>query len=183
MLDTASSLNCALANTTWTPNCQATVQQIIDIKNQTKKAAKYYTNISNNYQTALKVAGNQRQFDGLKQLIQLIPDHADFIYISLDPVASAHSFIALTQAIQKLDEQERQHLMVTFDIDLQATKQQWQQYQNAYLTLRQLSVQKLGIENYQLEAGQNIHQHLYAPLSLNESPLEYRDPFQAGTGR
>ncbi len=71
MLDTGSSLNCALAQEKWTAECQAAVQQIIDIKNQTKKAAKYYTNISNNYQTALKVDGNQTSFKGLKQVVQL----------------------------------------------------------------------------------------------------------------
>ena len=37
MLDTGSSLNCALAQEKWTTECQAAVQQIIDIKNQTKK--------------------------------------------------------------------------------------------------------------------------------------------------
>ena len=68
--------------------------------------------------------------------------------------------------------------MVTFEVNPQATAHQWQHYQNAYAALRQLSIQKLGVENYHLNMGEQVHQHLYAPLSLNESPLEYRDPFQ-----
>ena len=183
MLDTGTDLDCALSQEKWTAACQASVQQIINIKNQTKKAAKYYANISNNYQTALKVDGNQGRFDGLKQVIQLIPDHADFIYITIDPANASQSFTALTQTIAKLNDQERQHLMVTFDIDPQANAHKWQHYQRAYAQLRELAIQKIGVENYHLEAGQVIHQNLYAPLSLNESPLEYRDPFQAGKGR
>lgn len=183
MLDTGTDLDCALSQEKWTAACQASVQQIINIKNQTQKAAKYYANISNNYQTALKVDGNQGRFDGLKQVIQLIPDHADFIYITIDPANASQSFTALTQTIAKLNDQERQHLMVTFDIDPQANAHKWQHYQRAYAQLRELAVQKIGVENYHLEAGQVIHQNLYAPLSLNESPLEYRDPFQAGKGR
>lgn len=183
MLDTGTDLDCALSQEKWTAACQASVQQIINIKNQTQKAAKYYANISNNYQTALKVDGNQGRFDGLKQVIQLIPDHADFIYITIDPANASQSFTALTQTIAKLNDQERQHLMVTFDIDPQANAHKWQHYQRAYAQLREMAVQKIGVENYHLEAGQVIHQNLYAPLSLNESPLEYRDPFQAGKGR
>ena len=183
MLDTGTDLDCALSQEKWTAACQASVQQIINIKNQTKKAAKYYANISNNYQTALKVDGNQGRFDGLKQVIQLIPDHADFIYITIDPANASQSFTALTQTIAKLNDQERQYLMVTFDIDPQANAHKWQHYQRAYAQLRELAIQKIGVENYHLEAGQVIHQNLYAPLSLNESPLEYRDPFQAGKGR
>lgn len=183
MLDTGTDLDCALSQEKWMAACQASVQQIINIKNQTKKAAKYYANISNNYQTALKVDGNQGRFDGLKQVIQLIPDHADFIYITIDPANASQSFTALTQTIAKLNDQERQHLMVTFDIDPQANAHKWQHYQRAYAQLRELAIQKIGVENYHLEAGQVIHQNLYAPLSLNESPLEYRDPFQAGKGR
>ena len=183
MLDTGTDLDCALSQEKWTAACQASVQQIINIKNQTKKAAKYYANISNNCQTALKVDGNQGRFDGLKQVIQLIPDHADFIYITIDPANASQSFTALTQTIAKLNDRERQHLMVTFDIDPQANAHKWQHYQRAYAQLREMAVQKIGVENYHLEAGQVIHQNLYAPLSLNESPLEYRDPFQAGKGR
>ena len=178
MLDTGSSLNCALAQEKWTAECQTAVQQIIDIKNQTKKASKYYADISNNYQTALKVDGNQTSFKGLKQVIQLIPDHADFIYISIDPVQSASHFSDLKHAIAHLNKQERQHLMVTFEVNPQATAHQWQHYQDAYAVLRQLSIQKLGIENYHVNMGEQVHQHLYTSLSLNESPLEYRDPFQ-----
>ena len=178
MLDTGSSLNCALAQEKWTAECQTAVQQIIDIKNQTKKASKYYADISNNYQTALKVDGNQTSFKGLKQVVQLIPDHADFIYISIDPVQSASHFSDLKHAIAHLNKQERQRLMVTFEVNPQATAHQWQHYQDAYAVLRQLSIQKLGIENYHVNMGEQVHQHLYTSLSLNESPLEYRDPFQ-----
>ncbi len=63
-----------------------------------------------------------------------------------------------------------------------ATAHQWQHYQKLS-ALRQLSIEKLGVENYHLNMGEQVHQHLYAPLSLNESPLEYRDQFETRTGR
>ncbi|CAG0925728.1 unnamed protein product, partial [Notodromas monacha] len=62
MLDTGSMLDCAIGQQKWTPNCEAQVNRVFKIKERTKEQAKYYANISNNYQTALKVNLEQTQF-------------------------------------------------------------------------------------------------------------------------
>lgn len=53
---------------------------------RTKDQAKYYANISNNYQTALKFKLDQTQLAGLKPLLDYTLDYADFIYVELDPI-------------------------------------------------------------------------------------------------
>lgn len=55
MIETGDALYCAIFQTQWDANCQAQVQQVLSIKNRTKSKGKYYANISNNYQTALKL--------------------------------------------------------------------------------------------------------------------------------
>ncbi len=64
----------------------------------------------------------------------------------------------------------------------QATAHQWQHYQNAYAALRQLSIQKLGVENYHLNMGEQVI-NTFMRRQFKQSPLEYRDLFQTRTGR
>ena len=112
---------------------------------------------------------------GLKSLIGRIPDHADFLYLTVDPVKDPHSFKALLTAIQSLSVEEREHLIVSLPVD--TSIKSWNIYQQAYAQLKAHSIQKLAINNYQFSNAKAAHQQLYKTLSLNDSPLTYRDPF------
>lgn len=59
----------------------------------------------------------------------------------------------------------------------QLTKQQVKQLKKNYQQLRSLAIQKVGVNNYSFNRAQSIHQNFYPELSLNSSPLSYRDPF------
>ena len=177
MIETGDALHCAVFQAEWNASCQAQLQQVLSIKNRTKSQGKYYANISNNYQTALKLEIQNQPLDGLKKLLQQLPDHADFLYLAVDPLASPQAIKHLHQALNQLNEREKQHLMINLQINPDSTAADWRHYQQIYQQLRRQGIQKIGIDNYQPTHGQAVHQHLYRALSLNTSPLSYRDPY------
>ena len=177
MLDTGSMLDCAVRQQKWDTTCEAKVQQVFQIKERTKDQAKYYANISNNYQTALKFKLDQTQLVGLKPLLDYTLDYADFIYVELDPIQQPEVFNAFLEQLKTFDDKEQQYLIASFDVPEQLTKQQVKQLKKNYQQLRSLAIQKVGVNNYSFNQAQSIHQNFYPELSLNSSPLSYRDPF------
>ena len=177
MLDTGSMLDCAVRQQKWDTTCEAKVQQVFQIKERTKDQAKYYANISNNYQTALKFKLDQTQLAGLKPLLDYTLDYADFIYVELDPIQQPEVFNAFLEQLKTFDDKEQQYLIASFDVPEQLTKQQVKQLKKNYQQLRSLGIQKVGVNNYSFNQAQSIHQNFYPELSLNSSPLSYRDPF------
>ena len=177
MLDTGSMLDCAVRQQKWDTTCEAKVQQVFQIKERTKDQAKYYANISNNYQTALKFKLDQTQLAGLKPLLDYTLDYADFIYVELDPIQQPEVFNAFLEQLKTFDDKEQQYLIASFDVPEQLTKQQVKQLKKNYQQLRSLAIQKVGVNNYSFNQAQSIHQNFYPELSLNSSPLSYRDPF------
>ena len=177
MLDTGSVLDCAVRQQKWDTTCEEKVQQVFQIKERTKDQAKYYANISNNYQTALKFKLDQTQLVGLKPLLDYTLDYADFIYVELDPIQQPKVFNAFLEQLKTFDDKEQQYLIASFDVPEQLTKQQVKQLKKNYQQLRSLAIQKVGVNNYSFNQAQSIHQNFYPELSLNSSPLSYRDPF------
>ena len=177
MLDTGSMLDCAVRQQKWDTTCEAKVQQVFQIKERTKDQAKYYANISNNYQTALKFKLDQTQLAGLKPLLDYTLDYADFIYVELDPIRQPEVFNAFLEQLKTFDDKEQQYLIASFNVPEQLTKQQVKQLKKNYQQLRSLAIQKVGVNNYSFNQAQSIHQNFYPELSLNSSPLSYRDPF------
>lgn len=175
MIETGQTLHCAIDEAIWTQLCKNNLQTVLAIKNRTKNKASFYANISNNYQTALKINIGESKLLGLKALIQSIPDHADFLYLTVDPVQQPQSFKALLKQIKTLSNEEREHLIVSLPVD--TSRQSWDIYQQAYAQLKAHSIQKLAVDNYQFSNAKAVHQQLYKVLSLNDSPLTYRDPF------
>ena len=177
MLDTGSMLDCAVRQQKWDTTCEAKVQQVFQIKERTKDQAKYYANISNNYQTALKFKLDQTQLAGLKPLLDYTLDYADFIYVELDPIQQPEVFNAFLEQLKTFDDKEQQYLIASFNVPEPLTKQQVKQLKKNYQQLRSLAIQKVGVNNYSFNQAQSIHQNFYPELSLNSSPLSYRDPF------
>ena len=177
MLDTGSVLDCAVRQQKWDTTCEEKVQQVFQIKERTKDQAKYYANISNNYQTALKFKLDQTQLVGLKPLLDYTLDYADFIYVELDPIQQPKVFNAFLEQLKTFDDKEQQYLIASFDVPEQLTKQQVKQLKKNYQQLRSLGIQKVGVNNYSFNQAQSIHQNFYPELSLNSSQLSYRDPF------
>ena len=177
MLDTGSMLDCAVRQQKWDTTCEAKVQQVFQIKERTKDQAKYYANISNNYQTALKFKLDQTQLAGLKPLLDYTLDYADFIYVELDPIQQPEVFNAFLEQLKTFDDKEQQYLIASFNVPEPLTKQQVKQLKKNYQQLRSLAIQKVGVNNYSFNQAQSIQQNFYPELSLNSSPLSYRDPF------
>lgn len=106
-----------------------------------------------------------------------MPDHADFLYLAFDPLASPQAIKHLHQALNPLNEREKQHLMINLQVNPDSTATDWRHYQQIYQQLKRQGIQKIGIDHYQLANGQTVHQHLYRELSLNARPLSYHAPY------
>ncbi|MCP5934180.1 hypothetical protein NL369_29110, partial [Klebsiella pneumoniae] len=68
-------------------------------------------------------------------------------------------------------------IMVTLVLDSVQTEQNWQNIQANFLVLQRIGIQKLAVNRYDLNNAAKIQTYLYTPLSLNQSPLTYRNPF------
>ena len=178
VIETGNEFLCAVQNKTWDAACSQKIDQVFKIKERTKEKAKYYANISSNYQTALKISLKNKKVDGLKPLIEHSLTYSDFLYIEFDPIRHPEIFKAIQKQLQQLSDKQIQRLIFSFTVNPNATKREWKQYQYDYQTLKNLSVQKIGINNYHLEEGQKIQENLYRELSTNSSPLTYRNPYE-----
>ncbi|MBL8321015.1 MAG: poly-beta-1,6-N-acetyl-D-glucosamine N-deacetylase PgaB, partial [Acinetobacter sp.] len=183
MLETGDTLDCALSQASWSAPCAQQVKRVMAIKERSKEQAHYYANISNDYQTALKLSLKDSSLAGLKPLVTQALKTSDFLYLTLNPVQQPETFKALMKQVQTLDAAQRQRLIVSLDLGPDMNAKDWKRYQQDFQALRTASIQKIGINNYRLPDGQRIQQNLYQSLSLNDSPLTYRDPYQQGWRR
>ncbi|WP_257232793.1 poly-beta-1,6-N-acetyl-D-glucosamine N-deacetylase PgaB [Acinetobacter sp. YH12045] len=180
IINTGNSLDCAIHSAQWSTACTEQVQKIIAIKERSKAQAHFYSNISNDNQTALKVNLTGHQFSGLKPLVTRVLTASDFLYLSINPGQHPQSFKAFMSALKTLNTEQKQRLIVSLDINPNMSEKDWVKYQQNYQALRAASVQKIGLNNYQLQDGERVQHHLYQSISLNGSPLTYRDPYIQG---
>lgn len=178
MIETGDEFSCAIENKTWDAACIQKINQVFKIKERTKEQAKYYTNISNNYQTALKMTLKDKHIEGLKPLLEHSLNYSDYLYLDFDPVNQPEIFKAVQKQLEKLSDQQKQRLIFSFTIDPNASKREWKRYQRDYQVLKKLAIQKIGINNYQLAQGQRVQENLYRELSSNNSPLTYLNPYE-----
>ena len=92
-----------------------------------------------------------------------------FEYFDIDGTPATHT--------KTFNEKEQRHLIASFNIPEQLTKQQVKQLKKSYQQLKSLSIQNNGINNYSFNQAKVIHESFYPELSLNSEPLSYRDPF------
>lgn len=177
VIDTQDQLACAVEKANWDASCEQQLQQVLRIKEQSKNQAKYYANISNDYQNALKLELKTSHLDGLSTLLNRSMKSSDFMYINVDPIQHPQTIPALLKQIKTLSPQQMQRLIVSLNVQQEMSAKDWKVYQQAYQKLRSLSIQKIGINNYQLSKGQVIQQQLYSSLSMNDSTLTYRNPY------
>ena len=183
MIEMGDDFLCGVQDKIWDAACSQKMNQVFQIKERAKEKAKYYTNISNNYQTALKMTLRDKHLDGLKLLLDQSLAQGDFLYLEFDPVRDPKIFKAMQKQLQQLNLKQKQYLIVSFTVDPNASKSEWKEYQYDYQTLKKLSVQKIGINNYHLKDGQKIQENLYRELSTNGSPLTYRNPFEGNLAK
>lgn len=178
ILDSGNALECGIHQTVLTPACQQSLDALLVATQRMKQKSSYYTNFSNNHQTAIKLELTQAQLAGLDALLTRMVQQVDFVYITLDPVQQPQVFAALLQYLKPLDEEKKKHLMISFKVKDDASSAEMKRYQKDYQSLKTLAVQKLAVDNYRFHNGKAIHQFFYPELSLNASPLTYRNPFK-----
>ncbi len=180
MLNTGTLLDCAVTSAQWSVACSEQVAHVMAVKERSKAQAYLYSNISNDNQSALKIKLSSAQMDGLKPLIAQVLSGSDFLYISMSPAEQPQTFKAFVRQLKTLTPAQVQRLIVTFDLKKNMSSKDWKNYQQDYQILRTNSIQKIGINNYELNDGPRVQQNLYRSLSMNGSPLTYRLPEQQG---
>jgi len=183
MIEIGDEFLCGVQDKTWDGACSQKMKQVFQIKERSKEKAKYYTNISNNYQTALKMTLKDKHLDGLKLLLDSCLVQGDFLYLELDPVRYPKVFKAMQKQLEQLNLKQKQHLIVSFTVDPNVSKSEWKEYQYDYQVLKRLAVQKIGLNNYQLNEGRRFQENLYQSISSNDSPLTYRNPFEGNIAK
>lgn len=183
MIEIGDEFLCGVQDKTWDVACSQKMKQVFQIKERSKEKAKYYANISNNYQTALKMTLKDKHLDGLELLLDSCLVQGDFLYLELDPVRYPKVFKAMQKQLEQLNLKQKQHLIVSFTVDPNGSKSEWKEYQYDYQILKRLAVQKIGLNNYQLNEGKRFQENLYQSISSNDSPLTYRNPFEGNIAK
>lgn len=183
VLNVETNLNCILQAQLSSTTCKKNVQEIFKLKDQMRQISRYYTNISSNYQSVLKLNTIENmQFNRLAELIDFIPDPADFIQFSFDPIEHPETIQNFLSALKTLSDEQKQHVMVSFVVHDEMSEKNWKLYQQLFSQLKSQSIQKIGIAQYSASNAAQVHQYLYSSLSLNETLLEYKNPFEKKVG-
>ena len=94
---------------------------------------------------------------------------------SLENPKRLKSFI---EQLKNFSALEKTKLMVTLNNDNIKSQKEWQLLSEQLQRLQRAGIQKLALSHYDFDNAQQVHRHLYTPLSLNPGALLYRDPFQ-----
>nr|WP_174505424.1 poly-beta-1,6-N-acetyl-D-glucosamine N-deacetylase PgaB [Acinetobacter sp. Marseille-Q1620] len=178
VLNAENELDCAIQDQKTDAICKQKVDRVFSILDQIKEQSAFYSNISTNYQSALKIdLKNEQQINGLNAILKQLEQKDNHLYLYIDPVRNSNIFKILLNKIRYLDDQEKQHLVVNFKVHSEMDEKDWDKYHLGYQALRALSIQRIGLDAYKMANAKTIHQKLYQDLSLNDSPVMYRNPF------
>ena len=128
MINIGDELACAIQKQSWDEECTQKIKKVFDIKDQAKQQAKYYTNISNNYQTVLKITLKDKHLDGLMAFMEYSLKNHDFLYIEFDPVQDSGIFKILEKQLEKLNSVQKQYLIVSFTVNPNGKESDWKKY-------------------------------------------------------
>lgn len=161
-------------------NSQLKVQLEQDLTNiqQLKIKAQRYSNVSDIFKVAVYQYLDFNKKMQLQPVLQQMLETVDFVHITLKmPIKRAEQQQLLKQ-LNNLDVKIKQRLAISFDLSELSDATDWKAIQKIMILLQQTGVQNIGVDNYKLKNSQFVQQYLYTPLSLNDSPLSYENPFK-----
>lgn len=158
--------------------CQQQLNQLFKLSQGIQQRTYPYLNISNHQKFSIQLSVQPTQSVALQNAVTALQKNYSLINFEIDSVHQPKLFKSFVQGIKKLNVHDKAMVMVTLNNQQLKGSMQWQQLQQDLMRLQSVGIQKLGISEYSLINAKNIHKYLYKPLSLNPSPLLYRDPFQ-----
>ncbi|MFT4020014.1 MAG: poly-beta-1,6-N-acetyl-D-glucosamine N-deacetylase PgaB [Acinetobacter sp.] len=143
-----------------------------------KKAAQQYSNVSNSFKLSVHQNLNANNTIHIGLLLKTMLQYVDFAHLTLQMPLQKIAQQQLLQQLNALDANSKQNLAISFDLNESSTQKDLKQTQQMMILLQQAGIQNIGVDHYRLKNSQNVQNYLYDPLSLNDSPLSYENPFR-----
>ena len=180
ILQTNQQLQCVLTQQL-DQSCQQQQQNVRDALVQMKQKSDQYTNLSNQFRFALQVKVDALNDQGLTQFLTQFSPYSSLLSFDLDPLKQPDVFKTFIQQLEHVLPQQKSQIMVNFHAQSAQTDEDWKKLQTHFLTLQRAGIQKLAVDHYSFDNAMQVQEFLYTPLSLNQSPLTYRNPFISKT--
>lgn len=156
--------------------CQTQVTEWLTLQAQVKQAVSPYLNVSGNYFSVLSIALNESSADQIKLVLQNLTGKTELLNLKVDILKDTKFLKPLLHALSQLDQSIKQHIHISLALPENLDASNAKILQEAFTQLRRQGIQKMGVSDYHLKDAKTIHQLLYPALSLNNSPVTYREP-------
>lgn len=176
ILQTDSQLQCAFQDSQTTA-CLNQQKNVIQTLQGLKQKAVLYSNISNQFSLILQTRLTDLSQVKIANFLQTFSGQVNMFSFEIDSIQQPQHFQQLIKQIQPLSAEQKAKIMMTLSVDSAKTAKDWKNIQANFFELQRLGVQKLAVNRYDLSNASLIQEYLYSPLSLNQSPLTYRNPF------
>lgn len=176
ILNTDTAVQCVFQRVE-TSSCAEQKKHLLQTLKHLNQNAARYSNISNPFKLGLQVQLSELKSDKLLAFLNQYHDQVELFNFELDSIRQPQTFKQFIQQVQSLNAEQKAKIMVTLVLDSVQTEQNWQNIQANFLVLQRIGIQKLAVNRYDLNNAAKIQTYLYTPLSLNQSPLTYRNPF------
>ncbi|WP_278492847.1 poly-beta-1,6-N-acetyl-D-glucosamine N-deacetylase PgaB [Acinetobacter gyllenbergii] len=176
ILKTDQQLACRYS-TVVSPTCLEKETHILKLTQQVKAAVTPYLNQSNPFQLILQLSLSDLTDQGLEQMVNTYLPFVSLLNIEINSLDNLNSYQKFIQQVDHLTASQKARLMVTLVHHDQSSPKQLQRLQQHYLNLQRHGIQKLVLSNYRFDNAKAVHEQLFTPLSLNDSPISYRNPF------
>ncbi|AOA58135.1 poly-beta-1,6-N-acetyl-D-glucosamine N-deacetylase PgaB [Acinetobacter larvae] len=153
------------------------VQRQLQMLKDIKKVALHYSSVSYPFDIAL--AGQLNTQDS-PQFIAALPtllQYVDFIDVTIQPNLDKKQWAQLQQSLQPLAQNYKNRIAIHVDLSNLNTPKDWQRAQQFLVEMQRLGLQNIGVQQYGFANRQQVFEYLYDPLSQNDSPVLYQDPY------
>ncbi|ENX41018.1 poly-beta-1,6-N-acetyl-D-glucosamine N-deacetylase PgaB [Acinetobacter sp. NIPH 2100] len=157
--------------------CLEKEAQILKLTQQVKAAVTPYLNQSNPFHLTLQLSLSDLTDQGLEQIVKTYLPYVSLLNIEIDSLSNPNAYQKFIAQVGYLTAAEKARLMVTLVNQDQTSAKELQILQQQFLNLQRHGIQKLVLSNYRFDNAKAVHEQLFTPLSLNESPISYRNPF------
>lgn len=179
MLNAENRLACMFQNNEISDrDCQSNLTAVLDISHAIQKRTYQYLNSSNNQKFYLQLEYPTNETQSLKSVVHTLKNDFSLINFEINSLENTKLINSFIDQLKSFSPLEKTKLMVTLNNDNIQSQKEWQLLSEQLQRLQRAGIQKLAISHYDFDNAEQVHRHLYAPLSLNPSALLYRDPFQ-----
>ena len=179
MLNAENRLACVFQNkAVLESNCQSDLNAVTDLSDAIQKRISPYLNSSNSQKFYLQLSYPDTESQSLKSVVHALNHDFSLINFEINSLENPKRLKSFIEQLKNFSALEKTKLMVTLNNDNIKSQKEWQLLSEQLQRLQRAGIQKLALSHYDFDNAQQVHRHLYTPLSLNPGALLYRDPFQ-----